>query len=151
MAPLGQKNTISIVTEKKWPLVKDIFKYLIVLAVVTWLMINGTQQLGYHWQWYRVPQYIFFMADHRITPGPLVQGLLITIRITAVSLILAGVDTRLLQPLGDGVGVVGTGPWSVQRHSGLMRLMPFSSIVYGVLQSFDGVEVRPDEPVTRGR
>ena len=89
MAPLGQKNTISIVTEKKWPLVKDIFKYLIVLAVVTWLMINGTQQLGYHWQWYRVPQYIFFMADHRITPGPLVQGLLITIRITAVSLVLA--------------------------------------------------------------
>ncbi len=89
MALMRQSNPPWIASELKRPLFKDLIKYLVVLAAFTWLMINGTQQLGYHWQWYRVPQYIFSMADNRLAPGPLIQGLLITIRITAVSLVLA--------------------------------------------------------------
>ncbi|MCK4985810.1 MAG: ABC transporter permease subunit [Desulfobacterales bacterium] len=45
--------------------------------------------MGYNWQWYRVPQYIISTADNQPVPGPLIQGLLITIRITAISLVLA--------------------------------------------------------------
>jgi len=67
----------------------DVFKYLVVVAAVTWFMLNGTRQLGYNWQWYRVPQYIIASADNQLVPGPLIQGLMITIRITAISLILA--------------------------------------------------------------
>jgi polar amino acid transport system permease protein len=89
MALLRQTNLSLKASVLKWPLIKDVIKYLIVLAALTWLMINGTQQLGYHWQWYRVPQYIFSMADDRLTPGPLIQGLLITIRISTISLVLA--------------------------------------------------------------
>lgn len=100
MALRGQLNPISIASKLKHPLIKDLIKYLAVLAAVTWLMINGTQQLGYHWQWYRVPQYIVSMADNRLAPGPLIKGLLITIRITAVSLVLAfafGLTTALMR------------------------------------------------------
>ena len=79
----------SVLTVLKPPILKDVLKYLIVVAAVTWFMINGTQQLGYHWQWYRVPKYIVSTAGNQAVPGPLIQGLLITIRITAISLVLA--------------------------------------------------------------
>ncbi|MGD9056316.1 MAG: amino acid ABC transporter permease [Desulfobacterales bacterium] len=67
----------------------DVFKYLIVMAALGLLMLNGTQQLGYNWQWYRVPQYIVATVDNQAVAGPLIQGLQITIRITAISLLLA--------------------------------------------------------------
>ena len=67
----------------------DIIKYLIVVTAISWFMINGTRQLGYNWQWYRVPQYLIASTDGQMSAGPLVQGLLITIRITAISLVLA--------------------------------------------------------------
>ena len=89
MAFLRQTNPSLMASALKRPLIKDVIKYLVVLAAVTWLMINGTQQLGYHWQWYRVPKYIFSIADDHLTIGPLIQGLLITIRISAISLVLA--------------------------------------------------------------
>jgi polar amino acid transport system permease protein len=67
----------------------DVFKYFVVVAAVTWFMLNGTRQLGYNWQWYRVPQYIIAVVDSQPSPGPLIQGLFITIRISAISLVLA--------------------------------------------------------------
>lgn len=67
----------------------DVLKYLVVVAAITWFMFNGTQKLGYNWQWYRVPQYLIASADSQWVPGPLIQGLFITIRIIAISLILA--------------------------------------------------------------
>lgn len=79
----------SFLSVLKQPVLMDVLKYLVVVAAVTWFMINGTQQLGYHWQWYRVPQYIFSTADNQAVPGPLIKGLLITIQITAISLVLA--------------------------------------------------------------
>ena len=84
-----QPNRHSVLSVLKRQVLIDIFKYLVVVAAVTWFMINGTRQLGYNWQWYRVPQYIIASADSRPVPGPLIQGLLITIRITAISLVLA--------------------------------------------------------------
>ena len=65
----------------------DFFKYMLVIGVIAWLMVNGTERLGYNWQWYRVPQYIVTMVGNQPTPGPLILGLLITIRITVISLV----------------------------------------------------------------
>lgn len=41
---------LSVVTGLKRPVLKDVLKYLIAMAAVIWLIINGTQQLGYNWQ-----------------------------------------------------------------------------------------------------
>ena len=82
-------NRRSLLSVLKGSVLMDVFKYLVVVVAVSWFMINGTQQLGYHWQWYRVPRFIISTADNQAVPGPLIQGLLITIRITAISLVLA--------------------------------------------------------------
>ena len=71
-----------------------------VVAAFSWLIVNGTRHRGYNWQWYRVPQYIISMADTQPTPGPLIKGLAITLRITAISLLLAfifGLATALMR------------------------------------------------------
>jgi polar amino acid transport system permease protein len=60
-----------------------------VIAALTLLMINSTERLGYFWQWYRIPQYIFSFSDGQFTAGPLIEGLKVTFRITLISLFLA--------------------------------------------------------------
>jgi polar amino acid transport system permease protein len=86
---LKQTDYPPVSTVHKRTVLLDVFKYLAVVAAVTWFMFNGTRQLGYNWQWYRVPQYIIALVDNQPVPGPLIQGLLITIRITAISVVLA--------------------------------------------------------------
>lgn len=67
----------------------DMGKFLLVLAVLTWLLARGSERTGYHWQWYRVPRYIASIDGEGITLGPLIEGALVTLRITAISLPLA--------------------------------------------------------------
>ena len=46
----------------------DILKFLVLIALLTFLLYRGTKSLGYNWQWYRVPKYLFQFeegADHR--------------------------------------------------------------------------------------
>lgn len=78
----------------------DVVKFLLVVGFLTYLMERGTEKLGYFWQWYRIPQYIFTLENHTFVPGPLLQGLGVTFRITGVSLVLAfaiGLMTALLR------------------------------------------------------
>ena len=67
----------------------DVAKYLIVVAALTWLLTRGTQTLGYNWQWFRVPRYIFSIRDGQFVAGPLLLGLGVTFQITAISLLLS--------------------------------------------------------------
>jgi len=82
----------------------DIMMFLCVLAGATWLVADGTTKLGYNWQWYRVPQYIFTLEDGRFTAGPLLEGLKVTLEITAASFVLAftvGLVTALCRLSGS--------------------------------------------------
>jgi polar amino acid transport system permease protein len=67
----------------------DIIKFLLLIAFLTWLMARGTERLGYNWQWYRVPGYIFSFDHGSFAAGPLLEGLSLTLKITGVSLMLA--------------------------------------------------------------
>jgi polar amino acid transport system permease protein len=67
----------------------DILKFLLLIAILTFLLYRGTKTLGYNWQWYRVPKYIFTIEEGRFILGPLIEGLLVTFRIAAWGLILA--------------------------------------------------------------
>jgi polar amino acid transport system permease protein len=80
--------------------VQDLMMFAVVLAAATWIMVQGTTKLGYHWQWYRVPQYLFSFQEGHLHAGPLLEGLMVTLRITAISLILTfafGLVTALLR------------------------------------------------------
>jgi polar amino acid transport system permease protein len=67
----------------------DGFKFGLLLAVLIGLTIRSTEGLGYHWQWYRIPRYLVTISEGEWMIGPLLQGLVVTFQITAVSLALA--------------------------------------------------------------
>lgn len=85
--------------------VKDIIIYIFVMTGIIYVILRGASEQGYHWQWYRVPQYIFSVEDGIFTLGPLLQGLKITLYITWISMILTyiiGLVTALLR-LSDSI------------------------------------------------
>lgn len=67
----------------------DTVKYLAVVATLTWLLAAGSDRLGYNWQWYQIPQYLWTTTDDGFQWGKLMLGLGVTFRITIWSLILA--------------------------------------------------------------
>ena len=69
--------------------IADVAAFLLVIAVLTWITATGTAELGYNWQWYRVPQYLLAYQEGRWLGGPLIDGLMVTFEITGVSLVLA--------------------------------------------------------------
>ena len=85
MSPLQKKIWLKL---KRSPLT-DVTKYLMVVTVLIWILARGTEQLGYNWQWYQVPKYIYQFQDGEFSFGPLLFGLAVTFRITAWGLILS--------------------------------------------------------------
>ena len=67
----------------------DVAAFLLVMAALTWITGTETSKLGYNWQWYRVPQYLFSYEDGKWVAGPLIDGLIVTFEITGASLVLA--------------------------------------------------------------
>jgi len=79
---------------------KDILQYILLIAAIIWFMSWSTSRLGYIWHWYRVPRYLFSHENGELIAGPLIEGLLLTLRISRVSLVIAlalGLITALLR------------------------------------------------------
>lgn len=77
----------------------DVAKFLALAGLLAWLLARGADRLGYNWQWYRVPKYLFTLRDG-FTAGPLMEGLALTFKIVGVSLVLAlviGLTTALFR------------------------------------------------------
>jgi polar amino acid transport system permease protein len=117
-----------------WSPVVDVLKYILVIAAITWLMVSSTEQLGYHWQWYRVPRYLYTIIDGHFVSGPLIAGLMVTLRITGISLVLAfifGLVTALLRLSNSLLGrVLARGYLEVIRNTPLLVQLFF---IYFVL------------------
>jgi polar amino acid transport system permease protein len=67
----------------------DALNFGLLAAALIWLLARGSVQLGYHWQWYRVPAYLASRSGGQWVAGPLLQGLAVTLEITGMSLVLA--------------------------------------------------------------
>jgi len=133
----------------------DLAKYAAFLTIIIAGISVGTQRLGYNWQWYRVPRYLYVIENGRCLAGPLLQGLLITFRIAGVSLILAfifGLVTAVFRlsssivarALGRGyVELIRNTPLLVQIFfmyfvlSPILGISPFASAVLA-LSLFEG-------------
>ena len=84
---------------------KDIAIYLFIMAGIIYIVLRGASEQGYHWQWYRIPQFLYTHKDGSFTLGPLLEGLKITLHITWISMILTyviGLATALLR-LSDSI------------------------------------------------
>lgn len=65
-----------------WPVLRDWLLFLLATAGLVWMVARGADNLGYNWQWYRVPG---FLVGPGGSPGLLLQGLFITLKLTALS------------------------------------------------------------------
>jgi polar amino acid transport system permease protein len=70
-------------------------------------LFAGAEALGYNWQWFRVPRYIYIVDSTGLHPGPLLKGLWVTVEITGYSLVLTlviGLATALMRLSSSPVG-----------------------------------------------
>jgi polar amino acid transport system permease protein len=82
----------------------DILQFIVLIGALAWFFSRSIDRLGYNWQWYQVGQYIFTYGADGFQAGPLLEGLLITLQISAISLVFAlliGLLIALLR-LSDG-------------------------------------------------
>lgn len=74
--------------------------FLIGFGLIGWLIYVGATSMGYNWQWYRVPRYLYRVIDGELIWGTLIRGLMVTLEITLWSMLIAmmvGLLTALLR------------------------------------------------------
>ncbi|NOH64842.1 amino acid ABC transporter permease [Vibrio sp. RE88] len=84
------------------------FAQIVMLGLgLWWLLDSGAKAIDYQWQWHRVPDYLAFYEDGQWWPAELLEGLWVTIKISAWSLLftlLIGMLTALLKLSQSVVG-----------------------------------------------
>ena len=81
------------------------------LLIGVWLfraVLAGADGISYDWQWYRVWRYLGRWTDGHFIPGPLLDGLGMTVRIALFGLALA-------VAAGLGAALLRLSPWPVAR------------------------------------
>jgi len=88
--PSEQKKREALPPPAKKPsFLLDIFQFLLLIAVLSWLFFKSSQQLGYNWQWYRIWRYFIRFDEAGIHGGALLYGLALTLKISVVSMFLS--------------------------------------------------------------
>nr|WP_036821935.1 amino acid ABC transporter permease [Photobacterium sanctipauli] len=89
------------------PVLSGLLQVAIVSAGLFWLLDAGAEAMNYRWQWYRIPQYLWFVEDGEWFPAELLEGLRVTLEISAVSLVFTlviGLTVALLRLSNSVVG-----------------------------------------------
>jgi len=63
--------------------------YLLLVCLMLALALNGAEAMGYNWQWYRVPEYLFAFTDDGFQWGGIALGLVATLKLSLQSFLLA--------------------------------------------------------------
>ncbi|MEZ8094176.1 amino acid ABC transporter permease [Photobacterium swingsii] len=110
------------------PVISGILQIAVIVFAIYWLLQSGADAMNYRWQWYRIPQYLWFFEDGEWFPAELLEGLLVTLKISAVSLIftlIIGLVTALLR-LSDSI--IGRG--IARSYIELIRNTPLLVQIY---------------------
>ena len=78
----------------------DIIQFVVLVLIIIIFFVRSSENLGYYWQWYQVPKYIFTLSEDGFAAGPLLEGLWVTFRISGISLVISfaiGLLTALLR------------------------------------------------------
>lgn len=115
--------------------------YLVIVGSIVWVSYIGAQQMGYNWQWYQMPKYIYTFTDDGFQPGEILTGLWATIVLSVVSFTLAtvlGLGVALLRLSGLIVGKgVAIGYLEFIRNIPLLVLLYLFYYVLGPLFGLD--------------
>jgi len=118
----------------------QIISFFILLVLLGSGFYSGAENLGYNWQWFRVVKFFYQPLDGGFAPGPLLQGLNVTIQIVLISLVFSlviGGVTALLRLSGSLVGsLIGYGYLETIRNTPLLVQV---FVVYFVLAPVCGI------------
>jgi polar amino acid transport system permease protein len=119
----------------------DGIKFLAAAGALIALLLIGSNNLEYNWQWYRTSRYLFSLNESGFSAGPLLKGLGVTFQISAISLVLAtlfGLTAALLRLSDSFVArTFARGYVELIRNTPLLVQLFF---VYFVLSPVLGVE-----------
>ncbi|MGF1702930.1 amino acid ABC transporter permease [Photobacterium makurazakiensis] len=108
---IRKSNTIKSISAIGLKVSKPFFSGVLQIAFVAiglyWLLNAGADAMNYRWQWYRIPQYLWFFEDGKWFPAELLEGLRVTLEISAVSLVctlVIGLTVALLRLSNSIVG-----------------------------------------------
>ena len=115
--------------------------YLIVIYIIIRTAMTGAEAMGYNWQWYRIPDYLFSLTDDGFQLGEIIIGLGQTILLSTQSLALAlvlGLAVALLRLSGLVVGTgVAIGYLEFVRNMPLLVLLYVFYYVLGPIFGLD--------------
>lgn len=102
--------------------------YVIVVYAIIYASLNGAEAMGYNWQWYRIPDYIYKLTDDGFQWGEISIGLVKTLALSSQSFgfaVVAGLCVALLRLSGL---VFGTG--IAVAYLEFVRNMPLLVLLY---------------------
>ncbi|PID63945.1 MAG: polar amino acid ABC transporter permease [Gammaproteobacteria bacterium] len=139
-SPLDLPPRAGLVTRHGGSLL-DVALFAVLVALLAFGIYLGAQSMGYNWQWYRLPRYFLRVVDGEIIWGPLVKGLIMTLRITLWGVLLAmliGLATALLRLSRSWIGnLVATLYLELVRNTPLLVQMYLFYFVFAPIISID--------------
>lgn len=125
----------------------QITQAVLVFAIIAYLIWRGSSAMDYKWQWYRVPPFFYRIVNGEIIWGPLILGLLQTLKLAAISgviAILIGFATALAR-LSDSIAGRAIATWyleSIRNTPLLVQLFLFYFVlapIFGIDRFWAGV------------
>ncbi|WP_228130041.1 amino acid ABC transporter permease [Desulfocapsa sulfexigens] len=114
---------------------------MLLLVLVCYFFARSVEDMGYQWQWYQIPRYLYVWDDSGFMAGPLLYGLGVTVKISAISLGLAfvvGLITALLRLSNSVPGkVVARFYLEISRNTPLLIQLFFIYFVMGPILGLD--------------
>lgn len=115
--------------------------YAIIVGLIAYGAYTGAQGMGYNWQWYRVPQFLYRNTEVGFEWGEIPIGLVATIRLSVTAFLLAtvlGLLVALLRLSGLVIGsAVAIGYLELIRNIPLLVLLYLFYYVLGPIFGFD--------------
>ena len=102
--------------------------YLIVVYLIARMSVVGAEAMGYNWQWYRVPDYLYRLTDDGFQWGEIVFGLVKSIDLSVKAFVLATVIGLFIALLRLSGLLVGSGVALVYLE--FVRNIPLLVLLY---------------------
>ena len=119
----------------------SIVLYLVLVYLLVRLALNGAEAMGYNWQWYRVPEYLFRFTDDGFEWGEIARGLAATLELSLLSFLLAtglGAIVTLLRMSNLVVGTaIAVAFLEIVRNTPLLVLLYLFYYVLGPIFALD--------------
>ncbi|MGF1476262.1 MAG: amino acid ABC transporter permease [Geminicoccaceae bacterium] len=119
----------------------QVLLYASFVGAVIWFTYEGAVATGYRWDWHRVPGYLLEIRDGTAVPGRLIDGLMVTLKITFWSFLLMVVFGLSAALLGRSPSLIGR--WLARAYVELIRNTPLLVqlyVAYFVLAPIFGID-----------